>query len=113
MGKTKTKKQSDQTTLAEVTLEMAKPRVAMSARERDTDENRDSSRAPSQAEYGDVANAKREYVSKDSRDQNNPNSLVASRRSIRFFHALRRVSRTIVLEESQFACRSKRQPRVV
>ena len=44
MGKTKTKKQSDQGTLAEVTLEMAKPRVAMSARERDTDENRDSSR---------------------------------------------------------------------
>ena len=39
MGKTKTKKQSDQDTLAEVTLEMAKPRVAMSARERDTDEN--------------------------------------------------------------------------
>jgi hypothetical protein len=43
MDKTKTKKQSDQDTLAEVTLEMAKPRVAMSAR-RDTDENRDSSR---------------------------------------------------------------------
>lgn len=43
MGKNKTKKQSDQDTLAEVTLEMAKPRVAMSARERDTDENRDSS----------------------------------------------------------------------
>jgi hypothetical protein len=39
MGKTKTKKQSDQDTLAEVTKEMAKPRVAMSARERDTDEN--------------------------------------------------------------------------
>jgi hypothetical protein len=37
MDKTKTKKQSDQDTLAEVTLEMAKPRVAMSARERDTD----------------------------------------------------------------------------
>ena len=33
MDKTKTKKQSDQDTLAEVTLEMAKPRVAMSARE--------------------------------------------------------------------------------
>jgi hypothetical protein len=43
MGKNKTKKQSDQDTLAEVTAEMAKPRVAMSAR-RDTDENRDSSR---------------------------------------------------------------------
>jgi hypothetical protein len=42
MDETKTKKQSDQDTLAEVTLEMAKPRVAMSARERDTDENRDS-----------------------------------------------------------------------
>jgi hypothetical protein len=39
MDKTKTKKQSDQETLAEVTLEMAKPRVAMSARERDTDES--------------------------------------------------------------------------
>jgi hypothetical protein len=44
MGKTKIKKQSDQDTLAEVILEMAKPRVAMSARECDTDENRDSSR---------------------------------------------------------------------
>jgi hypothetical protein len=44
MDKTKTKKQSDQDTLAEVTLEMAKPRVAMSARERDPDENRDSGR---------------------------------------------------------------------
>jgi hypothetical protein len=42
MGKNKTKKQSDEDTLAEVTLEMAKPRVAMSAR-RDTYENRDSS----------------------------------------------------------------------
>jgi hypothetical protein len=37
MSKNKTKKQSDQDTLAEVTLEMAKPRVARSARERDTD----------------------------------------------------------------------------
>jgi hypothetical protein len=37
MDKTKTKKQSDQDTLAEVAFEMAKPRVAMSARERDTD----------------------------------------------------------------------------
>jgi hypothetical protein len=44
MDKTKTKKQSDQDTLAEVTLEMAKPRVAMSARERDPDENRHSGR---------------------------------------------------------------------
>jgi hypothetical protein len=43
MDKTKTKKQSDKDTLAEVTEEMAKPRVAMSARERDTGEN-DSSR---------------------------------------------------------------------
>jgi hypothetical protein len=43
MRKNRTKKQSDQDTLAEVTLEMAKPRVAMSARECDTDENRDSS----------------------------------------------------------------------
>jgi hypothetical protein len=42
MGKTKTKKQSDQDTLAEVTLEMAKPRVALSARERDPEENNDS-----------------------------------------------------------------------
>jgi hypothetical protein len=33
MDKKKTKKQSDKETLAEVTLEMAKPRVAMSARE--------------------------------------------------------------------------------
>jgi hypothetical protein len=33
MAKNKTKKQSDQDTLAEVTAEMAKPRVAMSARE--------------------------------------------------------------------------------
>ena len=37
MGKTKTKKQSDKDTIAEVTLEMAKPRVAMSARQRDTE----------------------------------------------------------------------------
>jgi|HubBroStandDraft_6_1064221.scaffolds.fasta_scaffold58887_5 hypothetical protein len=33
MGKTKIKKQSAEATLAEVTKEMAKPRVAMSARE--------------------------------------------------------------------------------
>ena len=33
MGKRKTKEQQDKTTLAEVTREMAKPRVAMSARE--------------------------------------------------------------------------------
>jgi hypothetical protein len=39
MDKTKTKKQADKDTLAEITLEMAKPRVAMSARERDTDES--------------------------------------------------------------------------
>ncbi len=39
MDETKTNKESDQDTLAEVTLEMAKPRVDMSARERDTDEN--------------------------------------------------------------------------
>jgi hypothetical protein len=38
MAKTKTKKQSDKDTIAEVTLEMAKPRVAMSARG-DTNEN--------------------------------------------------------------------------
>jgi hypothetical protein len=44
MSKNRTKKQSDQDTLAEVTLEMAKPRVAMSARECGTDENTDSSR---------------------------------------------------------------------
>ena len=39
MVKTKSKKQSDKDTIAEVTLEMAKPRVAMSAR-RDTNENK-------------------------------------------------------------------------
>jgi hypothetical protein len=33
MGKRKTKEQQDKATLAEVTKEMAKPRVAMSARE--------------------------------------------------------------------------------
>jgi hypothetical protein len=44
MDETKTKKQSDQDTLAEVALEMAKPRVATSARECDSDENRDSGR---------------------------------------------------------------------
>jgi hypothetical protein len=33
MGKTKTKEQQDKATLAEVMKEMAKPRVAMSARE--------------------------------------------------------------------------------
>jgi hypothetical protein len=44
MDETKTKKQSDQDTLAEVPLEMAKPRVAMSARECDPDESRDSGR---------------------------------------------------------------------
>jgi hypothetical protein len=33
MSKTKSKKQSDKDTIAEVTLEMAKPRVALSARE--------------------------------------------------------------------------------
>jgi hypothetical protein len=33
MGRRKTKKQSDKATLAEVMKEMAKPRVAMSARE--------------------------------------------------------------------------------
>ena len=44
MSKNRTKRQSDQDTLAEVTLEMAKPRVAMSARECGTDENTDSSR---------------------------------------------------------------------
>jgi hypothetical protein len=43
MDKTRTKKQTDKDTLAEVALEMAKPRVARSARELDTDEN-DSSR---------------------------------------------------------------------
>ena len=44
MDKKKTKKQSDKDTLAEVTKEMAKPRVAMSAREHsDTYENRSSS----------------------------------------------------------------------
>jgi hypothetical protein len=44
MDKTKTKKQSAKDTLAEVTKEMAKPRVAMSAREHDTDENKGSGR---------------------------------------------------------------------
>jgi hypothetical protein len=39
MDKTKSKKQSDKDTIAEVTLEMAKPRVAKSARLGDTDEN--------------------------------------------------------------------------
>jgi hypothetical protein len=52
MDKKKTKKQSDQDTLAEVTWEMAKPRVAMSARECDTDENRDSSRVTDPMELG-------------------------------------------------------------
>jgi hypothetical protein len=43
MDKNKTKKQSDKDTLAEVTKEMAKPRVAMSAREHsDTYGNRSS-----------------------------------------------------------------------
>jgi hypothetical protein len=45
MRKNKTKNQPNQEILAEVTLEMAKPRVAMSARERDTDENRNPSAA--------------------------------------------------------------------
>jgi hypothetical protein len=36
-GKTKSKKQSDKDTIAEVTPEMAKPRAARSAKERDTD----------------------------------------------------------------------------
>jgi hypothetical protein len=40
MGKNKTKKQSARDTLAEVALEMAKPRVAKSAKEPDTDENK-------------------------------------------------------------------------
>jgi hypothetical protein len=44
MDKIKTKKQSDKDTLAEVPLEMAKPRVAKSAKEPDADENRDSCR---------------------------------------------------------------------
>jgi hypothetical protein len=44
MGKTKTKKQSDKDILAEVTLEMANPKVTRSATERNTDENRDSGR---------------------------------------------------------------------
>jgi hypothetical protein len=44
MGKTKSKKQSDKDTIAEVTLEMAKPRVALSAREHsDANGNRHSS----------------------------------------------------------------------
>jgi hypothetical protein len=34
MGKRKTKKQQDKATLAEIVKEMAKPRVAMSGRER-------------------------------------------------------------------------------
>ena len=42
MGKNKTKKQLAQDTLAEVALEMAKPRVAKSAREPDSDENKGS-----------------------------------------------------------------------
>ena len=37
MDRNKSKKQLDKDTLAEVTLEMAKPRVAMSARQRDTE----------------------------------------------------------------------------
>jgi hypothetical protein len=44
MDKAKSKKQSDKDTIAEVTLEMAKPRVAASAR-RDTDENENPSAA--------------------------------------------------------------------
>jgi hypothetical protein len=44
MDKNKSKKQLDKDTLAEVTLEMAKPRVAMSAR-RDTNENRNPTAA--------------------------------------------------------------------
>ena len=44
MSKNKPKKQSDQDTLAEVAFEMAKLRVARSARERNIDENRDCCR---------------------------------------------------------------------
>jgi hypothetical protein len=44
MSKNKSKKQSDNDTLTEVMLEMAKPRVAMSARKRNTDEDRESCR---------------------------------------------------------------------
>jgi hypothetical protein len=44
MDKKKTEKQSDKETLAEITLEMAKPRVAMSARG-DTNENGNPSAA--------------------------------------------------------------------
>jgi hypothetical protein len=44
MDKTKSKKQLDKDTIAEVTLEMAKPRVAMSAR-RDTNGTRNPSAA--------------------------------------------------------------------
>jgi hypothetical protein len=44
MSKNKPKKQSDQDALAEVAFEMAKPRVARSAREGNIDENRDSCR---------------------------------------------------------------------
>jgi hypothetical protein len=44
MGKTKTKKQSDKDTIAEVTLETANPGVTLSATERNTDENGDSGR---------------------------------------------------------------------
>jgi hypothetical protein len=44
MDEAKSKKQSDKDTIAEVTLEMAKPRVAASAR-RDTNENENLSAA--------------------------------------------------------------------
>jgi hypothetical protein len=101
MGNNKTKKQSDKDTLAEVTKEMAKPRVAMSARERDTDEN-DSGRptddpkellrqkvakelaAPSQASTGMSPTPNVNICLKTLGLKSNADSLAASRHSIRF-----------------------------
>jgi hypothetical protein len=108
MSQTKSKKQSDNDAIAEVTLEMAKPRVALSAGEHsDADRPRNSSgvtdicpldpmkllrdkvaeelAAPSLAGTGMLTTPSLNICPKDSRGQSNANNLVVPRHPIRFF----------------------------
>jgi hypothetical protein len=95
MEKTKAKKQSDKETLAEVTKEMAKPRVAASARE-----SMSSAVDPMELLWEKVTEGigcavASEYLSKDSRAQSNANNLVAQyRHSLATLSDVKRVARS-------------------
>jgi hypothetical protein len=103
MEKTKAKKRSDKETLSEITKEMAKPRVAASARSGESSSPFDPTEVLGKSkgeigcalagEHGDVADAQPEYLSKTRRAQSVDNLAAQLRHSVATLSDVKRVAR--------------------